>query len=65
MLHLEAVPRTSLFSHKVISPFLLDAFPGPASWSELLWAKFGPLPQRHLIHTHFFFIFPTISLSFP
>lgn len=51
---LEAAPKISPFLHKVISPFQPDAFPGPASWSELLWDEFVPLAQRQLIHPLFF-----------
>lgn len=64
VLCLEAAPMSSPFPRKVISTFQLDAFPGPASWSELLWAKFGPLTQRQLIHPLFFLYsswFPTTS----
>lgn len=64
MLCLEAAPKTSPFPYKVIS-VQLDVFPGPASCSEILRARFGPLAHRQLIHPLFIFIlrdFPQFPL---
>lgn len=62
---LEAAPRTAQIPHKVISSCQPGDFPGPVSWSELLWAKFASLAHRQLIHPLFFFFFISYSPWFP
>lgn len=62
---LEAAPRTAQIPHKVISSCQPGDFPGPVSWSELLWAKFASLAHRQLIHPLFFFFLFHIPHDFP